>query len=115
MRYFLPVLLLAPQMALAHAHLTEAVPAAGSTVAVAPASVVLAFSERLEPRFSQVTVTDAAGASVTDGPMHGDPGDAERLEVPLRKLAPGTYTVNWRAVSVDTHRTRGSYRFTVAP
>jgi methionine-rich copper-binding protein CopC len=47
--------------------------------------------------------------------MHGDPGDAERLEVPLRKLGPGTYTVHWRAVSVDTHRTQGTYRFTVAP
>jgi methionine-rich copper-binding protein CopC len=115
MRYFLPVLLFVPQVAWAHAHLTQAVPEAGSMVAVAPVAVALAFSERLEPRFSQVTVTDAAGASVVDGPMHGDPGDAERLRVPLRKLGPGTYTVHWRAVSVDTHRTQGTYRFTVAP
>ena len=32
----------------------------------------------------------------------------------LPKLTPGTYTVNWHVTSVDTHKTEGNYKFTVA-
>jgi methionine-rich copper-binding protein CopC len=30
-------------------------------------------------------------------------------------LSAGTYRVTWHAVSVDTHKTQGSFTFTVAP
>jgi hypothetical protein len=30
-------------------------------------------------------------------------------------LEPGTYTVEWTAISLDTHSVSGSYPFTVAP
>lgn len=30
-----------------------------------------------------------------------------------RRLSPGTYEVNWRAVSTDTHRITGKVSFTV--
>ena len=30
-------------------------------------------------------------------------------------LAAGTYKVEWHAVSTDTHKTQGSYSFTVNP
>jgi methionine-rich copper-binding protein CopC len=29
-------------------------------------------------------------------------------------LKPGSYTVTWHVLSVDTHRTEGSYSFTVS-
>jgi hypothetical protein len=32
-----------------------------------------------------------------------------------KTLPPGVYTVNWRAVSVDTHHTQGDFQFTVTP
>jgi hypothetical protein len=32
---------------------------------------------------------------------------------PPAPLAPGVYRVNWRAVSIDTHRLDGSYAFRV--
>jgi methionine-rich copper-binding protein CopC len=35
------------------------------------------------------------------------------MSVALPKLPPGVYTVNWVAVSVDTHRSQGEYKFTV--
>jgi len=35
-----------------------------------------------------------------------------RLAHPLK---PGTYLVSWHVVSVDTHRTSGTYKFTVTP
>ena len=81
----------------------------------APRSLVLLFTEAVEPRFCRVAVLNQAGAAEVSGSWHADPGDAKRLLVPVSRLDPGTYTVHWRAVSVDTHRSDGSYQFTVAP
>ena len=94
----------------AHAFLRHADPGAGATLKAPPAKVVLAFSEKLEPVFSGVTVTNAAGRSVEAGsPTVG--GNA--IVAPLLPLGPGRYRVTWHAVSVDTHRTEGAYSFTV--
>ena len=37
------------------------------------------------------------------------------LRVTLAPLAPGTYRVVWRVLSVDTHVTEGDFTFTVVP
>ena len=36
------------------------------------------------------------------------------LQVPLKPLAPGTYRVKWRVLSVDTHVTEGDFIFRVS-
>ena len=100
--------------ALAHALLRAAEPAVGSTVGHAPQDLSLTFSESVEPAFCRVTVTNAAGARMEAGPLHGDPANARRLLLPLKPLPPGVYTVNWHATSTDTHRTEGRFQFTVA-
>lgn len=41
-------------------------------------------------------------------------GDANRLAIEFALLPAGTYTVVWHAASVDTHKTDGTYRFTLA-
>jgi len=40
---------------------------------------------------------------------------ATELRVALKPLPPGTYKVIWRVLSVDTHRTNGSFIFRVGP
>jgi methionine-rich copper-binding protein CopC len=99
--------------AFAHAHLQSSVPAAGSTVTAAPHSVTLSFSEALEPRFSSIVVTGATGTRVDKNDLSVAPGDAKTVRVDLDALTPGPYTVMWCAVSVDTHRTHGSFSFSV--
>jgi methionine-rich copper-binding protein CopC len=37
------------------------------------------------------------------------------MRVPLKHLAPGTYKVFWKVLSVDTHRSQGSFSFSVGP
>jgi len=37
------------------------------------------------------------------------------LKVPLKPLPPGTYTVDWHALSVDTHTTQGHFTFEIKP
>ena len=103
-----------PGAAGAHAFLAKAVPGVGSTVASAPAELSIDFTEGVEPAFSRIEVADAGGARVDRNDAHAEGGDS-RLAIGLKPLPPGRYLVTWQAVSVDTHRTQGSFSFTVAP
>jgi len=109
------LVLFAPALAYAHAQLRRAEPPVGGTVRGSPALVELTFSEALEPRFSTITVTDAAGTQVDKRDLHVVLGDAKRLAVSLGAVPPGAYTVVWHATSVDTHRTEGTFTFSVLP
>jgi methionine-rich copper-binding protein CopC len=105
--------LFAAGAAWAHAFLDHASPAVGSTVPTAPPVLRLWFTQGLEPAFSSVTVTDTSGKRVDGGDAKVDAKDATLLTVSLKRLPPGTYTVKWRVVSVDTHTTNGDFTFTV--
>lgn len=122
MRHPLPISLLAAGAllcaggpALAHAFLDHAIPAVGSTVHQPPAEIRVWFTEELEPAFSTIKLADAGGAAVATSAAHVDDNDKKLLVLPLPALAPGSYRVMWRVVSVDTHVTEGSFRFQVAP
>jgi methionine-rich copper-binding protein CopC len=97
----------------AHATGQRYEPAPGAVLRTAPAEVRILFDGDLEPAFSTIAVADASGAAVHAGPARVDPGNRRLLRVPLRPLGPGTYSVTWRALAVDGHRTRGRYTFTV--
>ena len=109
---FAAVVLGAPAVQ-AHAFLDHASPAVGSSVPAAPIAVTMWFTQQLEPAFTTATVTDPAGNPVDAGPAQVDPKDPTELHVSLKKLSPGTYTVAWHALSVDTHTTTGHFTFTV--
>lgn len=106
--------LLAAAGAQAHAMLNHAEPRVGAAVASAPAEVRLWFSEPLEGTFTTARVTDAAGRRVDRADAHLDADNKALLHVALQPLAPGAYTVQWRAVSIDTHVTQGKFTFRVA-
>ena len=101
--------LLAAGGAFAHAHLHASTPAADTTVA-APKTLHLMFSEKLEPKFSTLELKTAAGAPVAvKAKAAGDVIDA----TPKAALKPGAYTVDWKVLSTDGHKSQGSYSFTV--
>ncbi len=96
----------------AHAHLVNANPAVAATVA-SPSTIRLVFSEGVEAKFSGLTLTGPGGAAALGAPSV-EAGHQNVLIVPVAKsLSPGVYTVKWRAVSVDTHHTQGTFEFTV--
>ena len=108
--------ILAATAAFAHAQLQHATPPVGGTVSAAPQQLRLQYSEGVEPRFSTVALATDAGRAIPLGAPAVDPADAKILTVSIGEaLKPGVYVVTWRAVSVDTHKTQGEYRFTVAP
>jgi methionine-rich copper-binding protein CopC len=94
----------------AHAFLDHAQPRVGNTVATAPREVTLWFTQKLEPAFSSVTVTNAAGQRVDTGKTRVS---GNQMSVSLRSGGAGTYRVTWRVLSVDTHTTDGSFTFQV--
>jgi methionine-rich copper-binding protein CopC len=95
----------------AHAFLDEADPRVGSTVRAAPREVTLRFTQDLEPAFSSVTITDAAGQRVDAGKPTFS---GNIIRVPLHEIGAGRYRVTWRVLSVDTHGTEGAFSFGVA-
>jgi methionine-rich copper-binding protein CopC len=98
---------------LAHAHLQQQSPAADTAVA-APQSLTLNFSEGIEPGFSGVVVTNAQQQVIKTGAAKRDEKDKAQLVVPLEQpLTSGTYQVDWHVVSVDGHKTKGTYHFSV--
>ena len=108
--------LASPLAASAHALLKKATPAMGGTVSASPSEIRMTFSEGVEPSFSGITLATQAGASVPVGKSTIDPNDAATLITPVSEpLKPGVYIVHWHAVAVDTHKTQGSFRFSVQP
>ena len=109
----IPLLVLfATGEASAHAFLDHAQPRVGNKVAEPPREVTLWFTQKLEPAFSTITVTNAVGDRVDTGKTRVN---GTQMSVTLRPGGTGTYHVNWRVLSVDTHTTDGNFTFKVGP
>ena len=70
--------------------------------------MTLWFTQKLEPAFSTVTVTNAAGQRVDTGKPRVS---GSQMSVSLRPGGAGTYHVTWRVLSVDTIRQKAVSRF----
>ena len=102
--------LLATGQATAHATLDHAEPRVGNKVATLPREVTLWFTQKLEPAFSSITVTDSAGERVDTGKTRVS---GSQMSVSLRPGGVGTYHVTWHVLSADTHKMDGSFTFQV--
>ena len=98
----------------AHAFLDHSDPRVGNTVK-SPRIVSLWFTQNLESAFSTIDVLNSSGASMNAGRALVDSRDRKLLRVAVKALPPGTYTVRWHVLSVDTHTTDGSFTFHVGP
>lgn len=109
----------ASSAAFAHPKLLSSTPADQSEGA-APPRIELAFSEHLVPEFSaaKLVMTDMPGMAM-DSPMKmafkvTAGADGKTMVItPREPLPPGTYRLDWRAVSSDTHPVTGHMTFKV--
>ncbi len=95
----------------AHTRLVSSVPAEGQP-AVAPAEVVLVFSDPVQAGLSALSVRGPDGEEQVDGsPTAGADGAsvAQALRAPL---PPGTWTVAYRVLASDGHPVTGSFELT---
>jgi copper transport protein len=111
---FVLVLKFSALTAFAHAKLLRSDPQANAKLKQAPKSVQLWFSEELEAQFSTIRVTDQNAKHVDKNNVSVSEG-GKKLQIDLDDLAPGTYTVEWKALSTDQHTMKGSFTFIVVP
>ncbi len=104
----------APADALGHAGLVSSEPSAGARLGASPDAVRLTFSEQPDASLSEVRVVGAGGAPQQVGPLRAASDDPDTLEIPVRQLAEGIYTVEWKVISAtDGHATDGTFAFGV--
>lgn len=110
---------LASSVAFAHPKLVSSMPADKAEVS-APQKIELKFSEDLMTKFSgaNLVMTGMPGMA-NHAPMKiaakvsGSDDPKTMVITPAQPLVPGTYRVDWRAVSSDTHPINGNIGFTV--
>ncbi|MBX9650301.1 MAG: copper homeostasis periplasmic binding protein CopC [Xanthobacteraceae bacterium] len=99
--------------AYAHPELRSAEPAAGAATS-SPKEIKITFNENVILQFSGIELKDQTGKLIATGKVGTDPANKKLLIVPVnQQLLPGAYSVEWHAVSDDTHRVKGNYTFSV--
>ena len=109
------VALAVPTLAWGHATLLGTQPQASGVLTQPPTEVRLTFSERIEPRFAVISVTDAGGNQQIAGSPARTADDENAIFVPVKTLSQGWYLVWWRIISADGHPIRGAFTFAVGP
>ena len=102
-----------PLAASAHTHLEKSDPADKATLATAPQSVQLWFSDKVAAEWSKIVVTGGDGQRVDQDQVSADTADPKHLQAGLKPLVPGDYKVDWNVISGDGHRVKGSFTFSV--
>ncbi len=81
----------------------------------APDRVRLWFNEAIEPKFSSVSVWDAAGQRVDLEDARGEPERPKRLAIGLKPLRRGVYRVRFHVLSVDGRVVESEFPFAHHP
>jgi copper resistance protein C len=84
----------------AHAGYADSNPPSGAVLQTAPTTVKVWFTENLDTA-SGLTVKNASGTVVSDGPAQISTDNTQLLLVSLKPVGPGSYTVFWHSVSSD--------------
>ncbi|HVM45717.1 MAG TPA: CopD family protein [Candidatus Thermoplasmatota archaeon] len=104
--------LLAP-VASAHAVLKASEPSPNGRASAGLAVVVIEFTEDVERQYTDADVLDVQGESWKAGPIEFDASRRNVIRVPVRPLEDGIYSASWKALSADTHTTRGTFVFAI--
>ncbi len=98
----------------AHPKLVRSRPAPNAPLARPPAKVQVWFHEELDPKGSRLSVRNEDGEQVDRGDSKVSLDDRTLMEVSLKPVGPGQYTVKWRAMADDDREvTHGEFTFRV--
>lgn len=107
------VLLLSQAQVFAHAYLVKSIPAQRAVLLRAPAKIQLWFNERLEARYSTLTLVNANGKNVAFKQLEIGGDDPKRISATVDALSVGKYVVKYRVLSVDGHIAENQFPFTI--
>ena len=97
--------------AMAHAFPESSDPAPGENLQTAPSEVAITFDDEVDPDGSSFEVKSEGGQVVGRGEVDLTVADRNVLRGDVDISAPGLYTVNWTALSIDGDSTHGSFTF----
>lgn len=97
--------------ALAHTHLVSSVPADKAELTAAPKETTLRFAEPVVLTAAKLESSDGTKTILKPLPAAA----VKEAHIPLPTLAPGRYTLQWRATSDDGHVMSGAISFVVNP
>jgi methionine-rich copper-binding protein CopC len=100
------------RLALAHAVLLEATPAADSAVAGPDVAVKLRFNVRIDRSRSRLTLAFPDGR--TTALKINDESGSDTLSARATGLGPGAYHLHWQVLAADGHITRGDLPFRIS-
>ena len=99
----------------AHAELLSSAPQPGAVLGTAPTHITLTFNEPVEISLGALRLFDGTGASINISTARHPNGDGTVVEVDLPALNNGSYVVDWRVVSADSHPVHAAFTFQVGP
>jgi methionine-rich copper-binding protein CopC len=103
----------------AHAQLIKSNPADKAELKESPAQIELWFNELLDQNFNSIEIIPATElaaqqhSNFAKGKPKVDPADRTHLTVPVTKLKPGKYVIQYRVLSRDGHTAPGRITFVV--
>ncbi|MCH9639129.1 MAG: copper resistance protein CopC [Betaproteobacteria bacterium] len=116
---FLMVLMLATLLlfpvksVFAHATLIKSDPPRRAALTESPKHVQLWFNEEIESNYALITVLDSDGNSVSDEKPASVPDDLKSVVLAIPEISPGSYTVEYRVLSIDGHVVESNYSFRI--
>ncbi len=99
----------------AHAELLSSDPQPGAVLDASPAHITLTFNEPVEITLGAIRLFDGTGSTIDISPARHPDGRGEAVEVDVPHLANGSYVVDWRVVSSDSHPLHAAYTFQIGP
>lgn len=99
---------------LRHFELRRSMPAADTALDASPERIQLWFSQEPQTEGARIRLVDGTGELVELGPTAVVPDTATSLRAAVPTvLAPGPYTVHWRAMARDGHVVTGEIPFSI--
>lgn len=97
----------------AHATLIKSDPPRRAALTESPKHVQLWFNEEIESNYALITVLDSDGNSVSDEKPASVPDDLKSVVLAMPEIGPGSYTVEYRVLSIDGHVVESNYSFRI--
>ncbi len=99
-----------PSTTNAHANLERSHPLQDAVLQESPIEIRIQFTEGIDADLSQIIIEDEQGKNII-GTLSSAKDRWLIYKIP--RLDDGIYKVKWQVLSVDTHVTEGSYRFSI--
>jgi methionine-rich copper-binding protein CopC len=100
-------------LVMAHAALVKSDPPRRASLSLPPKQIQLWFNERIEGSYASVTVLDSNKNSITENSPEVVLDDPKSIVLSIPQIEPGSYTVQYRVMSVDGHVIESSFGFSV--